>query len=118
MYCNLENYGETLPAEPRPSAPPVADAQKGGRVPSIAHFSDRYASSIVDLRQRVTIKPTPPPSAPPANIGRLETVNPPLPPPGPPTQVPGKLPRAILPPQQTFWGAILDAIVGDGPSKR
>ena len=31
---------------------------------------------------------------------------------------PGKLPRAILPPQRTFWGAILDVIVGDGPSKR
>ncbi|CAF4420901.1 unnamed protein product [Rotaria socialis] len=31
---------------------------------------------------------------------------------------PGKLPRAILPPQRTFWGAILDTIVGDGPSKR
>ena len=31
---------------------------------------------------------------------------------------PGKLPRAILPPQRTFWGTILDAIVGDGPSKR
>ena len=30
----------------------------------------------------------------------------------------GKLPRAILPPQRTFWGAILDVIVGDGPSKR
>jgi len=32
--------------------------------------------------------------------------------------LPGKLPRAILPPQRTFWGAVLDAIVGDGPSKR
>lgn len=31
---------------------------------------------------------------------------------------PGKLPRAILPPQRTFWGAILDTVVGDGPSKR
>ncbi|CAF1217487.1 unnamed protein product [Rotaria sordida] len=31
---------------------------------------------------------------------------------------PGKLPRAIQPPQRTFWGAILDTIVGDGPSKR
>ncbi|CAF3602015.1 unnamed protein product [Rotaria sp. Silwood1] len=31
---------------------------------------------------------------------------------------PGKLPRAILPPQRTVWGAILDTIVGDGPSKR
>jgi hypothetical protein len=31
---------------------------------------------------------------------------------------PGKLPRAILPPQRTFWGALLDTIVGDGPSKR
>jgi hypothetical protein len=31
---------------------------------------------------------------------------------------PGKLPRTILPPQRTFWGAILDVIVGDGPSKR
>jgi len=31
---------------------------------------------------------------------------------------PGKLPRAILPPQRTLWGAILDVIVGDGPSKR
>lgn len=31
---------------------------------------------------------------------------------------PGKLPRAILPPQRTFWGTMLDTIVGDGPSKR
>jgi hypothetical protein len=31
---------------------------------------------------------------------------------------PGKLPRVILPPQRTFWGAMLDTIVGDGPSKR
>ncbi|CAF3210496.1 unnamed protein product [Rotaria sp. Silwood2] len=31
---------------------------------------------------------------------------------------PGKLPRTILPPQRTFWGTILDTIVGDGPSKR
>lgn len=31
---------------------------------------------------------------------------------------PSKLPRAILSPQRTFWGAILDTIVGDGPSKR
>ncbi|CAF0739612.1 unnamed protein product [Didymodactylos carnosus] len=31
---------------------------------------------------------------------------------------PGKLPRAILPPQRTVWGMLLDTIVGDGPSKR
>lgn len=97
----LEKYGETIPAEPRPSTNvPAADTQKG------------------DLRQRVSVKPAPPPSGPPANIGRLETTNPPPPPPAGPNAMPGRLPRAILPPQQTFWGAILDAIVGDGPSKR
>lgn len=31
---------------------------------------------------------------------------------------PGKLPRTILPAQRNLWTAILDTIVGDGPSKR
>jgi hypothetical protein len=31
---------------------------------------------------------------------------------------PGRLARAVLPQQRTFWGIILDTIVGDGPSKR
>lgn len=84
------------------------------------HSSLNFFHFVKDLRQRVSVKPAPPPSGPPANIGQLETTNPPPPP--PPSAglnaMPGRLPRAILPPQQTFWGAILDAIVGDGPSKR
>ncbi len=98
---------------------------------------------VIDVRQRVSIKPAPAGSAKPAvsgksphkkftnkwfhlvtpsNIGTLERVNPQTPsrdgPNGLTGGTPGKLPRAILPPQRTFWGAILDVIVGDGPSKR
>lgn len=74
------------------------------------------------------------------NIGTFQTTNPPVPIQGGQNHLPSmyfffdtakkyedsdsagtapsKLPRAILPPQRTFWGAILDVIVGDGPSKR
>ncbi|CAF1405461.1 unnamed protein product [Rotaria sordida] len=104
----LEKYGETITPEVRPT--PTENNNK-------------------DLRQRVSVKPTPPGSdkpsvsTPPPNIGTLETFNRQTPVPNAPDRstanaMPGKLPRAILPPQRTFWGTILDTIVGDGPSKR
>ncbi|CAF3715211.1 unnamed protein product [Rotaria sp. Silwood1] len=104
----LEKYGETVTSEVRPTQ---------------VENNDR------NLRQRVSIKPTPPGSnksstpVPSPNIGTLETFNPQgsaTNGPNRPTfnATPGRLPRAVLPPQRTFLGTILDAIVGDGPSKR
>jgi len=81
--------------------------------------------------QRVSIKPTSSGSDKPnvsvmsPNSGPFENGNHPVQTPvrGGPTRLaagvtPGKLPRTILPPQRTFWGTMLDTIVGDGPSKR
>ncbi|CAF2637635.1 unnamed protein product [Rotaria sp. Silwood2] len=104
----IEKYGETVTLEVRPT---------------LAENNNR------DLRQRGSAKPTLPGSdkasvpVPPPNIGTLETFNPQSSIPNGSNRstanpIPGKLPRTILPPQRTFWGAILDAIVGDGPSKR
>ncbi|UJR31522.1 hypothetical protein I4U23_019011 [Adineta vaga] len=105
----LEKYGETV----TPVVQPAGATTTGNTNP--------------DLRQRVSIKPTTPGSDKPTlhhlNIGRLEPSNSQTPGTAEPVRLngnttPGKLPRAILPPQRTFWGTILDSIVGDGPSKR
>ncbi|CAF1376504.1 unnamed protein product, partial [Adineta steineri] len=104
----LEKYGETITPAVQPSATEAANT---------------------NVRPRVSVQPTtagankPPVSVTPPNIGRLESSNTQTPMSGGPIRptvgaTPGKLPRAILPPQRTFWGAILDVIVGDGPSKR
>lgn len=90
----LEKYGGNLTPNVRPSI--VNDANKNS-----------------DLRQRISIKP----NSTPVSNGNQTPVRLPL------NRLaagvtPGKLPRAILPPQRTFWGTILDTIVGDGPSKR
>ncbi|CAF0753780.1 unnamed protein product [Adineta ricciae] len=106
----LEKYGETIAPEIRS---PIANGNSK------------------DLRPRVSIKPGVPnlekpvvSITPPKSISQ-ENGNHPIQTPvrGGSTRLaagvtPGKLPRAILPPQRTFWGAILDTIVGDGPSKR
>jgi hypothetical protein len=106
----LEKYGETVAPDVRPTSTVSDNANK-------------------DPHQRVSVKPTPPGSNKPAvsvtpnNIGTLQTTSSPMPVHAGPNRLamnatPGKLPRTILPPQRTFWGAILDVIVGDGPSKR
>jgi len=106
----LEKYGEKVAPEAQPTAAAENNTNK-------------------DVRQRVSVKPAAPGSDKPAvsvvssNIGTLETVNPQTSARDESNRLaagvtPGKLPRAILPPQRTFWGAILDVIVGDGPSKR
>ncbi|CAF1217246.1 unnamed protein product [Adineta ricciae] len=108
----LEKYGETV----TPPAPQPATLTTTG-------------NANPDLRQRVSIRPAAPGTDRPAvtvvspNIGRLEPTNAQTPAAAGPVRLngnatPGKLPRAILPPQRTFWGAILDTIVGDGPSRR
>ncbi|CAF3699330.1 unnamed protein product [Rotaria socialis] len=106
----LEKYGETITADFQLPPQPTESINR-------------------DLRQRVTVRPTVPGSdkpvvsvAPP-NIGRLENFTPQVseqqgPNNVPVKNIPGRLPRAILPPERTFWGSILDFIVGDGPSKR
>ncbi|CAF3708315.1 unnamed protein product [Rotaria sp. Silwood1] len=97
----LEKYGETVTSEVRPTQ---------------VENNDR------NLRQRVSIKPTPPGSnksstpVPSPNIGTLETFNPQASATNGPNRptfnaTPGRLPRAVLPPQRTFLGTILDAIV-------
>ncbi|CAF1363562.1 unnamed protein product [Adineta steineri] len=106
----LEKYGEKLTPEIR---------------------SPSVNGNNTDLRQRTSIRPQTPglekstvpvislnPNVYENNNLQLRT-----PVRGEPTRLaagvtPGKLPRAILPPQRTFWGAILDTVVGDGPSKR
>ncbi|CAF1337154.1 unnamed protein product [Adineta steineri] len=106
----LEKYGEKLTPEIR---------------------SPTLNGNNTDLRQRTSIRPQTPglekstvpvislnPNVHENNNLQLRT-----PVRGGPTRLaagvtPGKLPRAILPPQRTFWGAILDTVVGDGPSKR
>ncbi|UJR15161.1 hypothetical protein I4U23_002124 [Adineta vaga] len=106
----LEKYGETI--------------TPGVRSPIINGNSK-------DLHQRTSIKPalsglekpaisivSPRPAASENGNYQMQT-----PVRGGPTRLavgvtPGKLPRAILPPQRTFWGTILDTMVGDGPSKR
>jgi hypothetical protein len=102
----LEKYGETI------TPPVINDTNK-------------------DVRQRVSIKTTLPGSEKPIvsvmspNLGSFENGNHPMQTPvrGGTTRLaagvtPGKLPRSILPPQRTFLGAMLDTIVGDGPSRR
>jgi len=111
----LEKYGETVTPVAQPAAATTT--------------TPAAANANPDLRQRVSIKPPAPGSEKPMvtvatpNIGRLESTNSQTPMGSGPVRpnanaTPGKLPRAILPPQRTFWGAILDVIVGDGPSKR
>lgn len=141
----LEKYGETVTPDIRLVS---TESKSPGILYGLStEIIKLIFLRYTDLRQRVTVKPAipgspKPPAGPPPNIGRLETFTQQTPDGQPSNQppgkhiyfiqminrnsndkyylvnTPGKLPRAILPPERTFWESILNFIVGDGPSKR